>query len=241
MKKTALFLGAALVLTLSILETGFGQNTETTKSSTGKTDENVLFKEENFTPLDLKGEADRKIYLEMPLEDFESGDYGANQVNFRFEGHKQAYIKIRSDYPAPIKDSKKYLGIKVFGKKEDAVAIYPIKPIIIDEFCYGLNLWAYGKGFSGRLSIIVKDSDDNTHYLTFGQLNFRGWRKLSIKIPSHVKQQDHFLNQKSKLRIVSFVFNPGNITTNDQWSYVYLDDVTAIVRTKYTDRQSDNW
>lgn len=210
-------------------------------NDTLKMPDNALFKEEDFAPLDYKSQADKKIYTEIPLEDFEANDYSEKNVKFRFSGFKQAQLRIRNEYPAPIRDSRKYLGIKVFGQKEDAVAIVPAKNIIIDKYCKQLSVWAYGKGLSGRLSVIVQDGNMNTHLLSFGQLNYRGWRKLSISIPSHVVQSDYFLNQNNKLKIVSIVFNPGNQGGEDRWSFIYLDDFTAVVRSKYSDHQTDNW
>ncbi len=215
-------------------------NSSSTANSAGK--DNILFNEEDFVPLDLQLESRRNIYIEKVLEDFETSSYTSANMRFYEMGNRSAGIAIRQDYPAPIRGSKKYLGIRVLGSREDAIQIYPPKPIIIDEHVLKLSLWAYGKNLTGSLYVVVKDIKDNTHLLFLGLMNYRGWRKITVDMPKHVIQQDPVVtSKKNNLRIISFIFNPGSRSQESQWNYVYLDDLSAIVREKYTDRQSDEW
>lgn len=235
-------LSLALVLAISMTQlSAQEENQGQQNQAQGEGEENVLFQEQDFAPIDLKNEAKKRIYKQIPLEDFETNSYTNQNIDFRSINFKQARITVRQEYPAPTKDSKKYLGVKVFGKREDAVKIFPAQPVMIDNYCKQLNIWAYGKGLSASLYVLIKDNKRNTHYLRFGQLNFHGWRRLTLPIPDVVQQQDYYLNQNSGIKVVALVFNPGNTGAKDQWNYTYLDDFTAIIRQKYTDRQRDNW
>jgi len=48
-----------------------------------------------------------------------------------------------------------------------------------------LSLWVYGDQSGNALSATVRDSDDTEHSLSFGTLNFSGWKQLSIALPAN--------------------------------------------------------
>lgn len=224
------------------------QQTGSSDISKGNVDEKkpindyALFREEDFVPLDLQSESKKYIYPEVVLEDFETSTYTKKNLSFNSLIHRFADVAMRNDYPAPIKGSKRYLGVKVFGVREDAVQIYPPKPIIIDGQVERFSIWAYGKNLTGSLYAVVKDVNDNTHLVFFGLLNYRGWRRLNAPVPKQVLQQDPIITSKRRtLRVISFVFNPGTYGTEGKLNFLYLDDFSAIIKSKYTDRQSDDW
>jgi hypothetical protein len=211
------------------------------KETTAKSTDDGIFKKENFQAIDDKKVNLTRIYEEITLEDFENNNYTNANMGFQYTRVTSAGIMIRDEYPAPIYNSKKYLGVKVFGQKGDIISVFPAKPIVIDKFCKTFSIWAYGKGLSGYLSVIFTDSNQNTQRLQFGYLNYHGWRKLTVTLPPSVLQQDQYLNQQKNLKIFAIIFNPGNTLGGNKWNYLYLDDFTASVREKYSDRQSDTW
>jgi hypothetical protein len=184
-----------------------------------------------------------QVYREIPVETFENVQY--TQKNIRIEAAKdeKAEIAIRSEYPAPIKDSKKYLGVKVHGKQGNDVAITPPKELPITEHCQSISVWVYGKNFSGELLMLVRDSEGQVKRFSFGKLNFLGWRKLFVNIPKDFQQEDKYLSQPKSINIVQILYKPGRTTPlkQDDWEYFYIDDISAKVRKKYVDKQSDAW
>ena len=102
-------------------------------------------------------------------------------------------------------------------------------------------MWVYGKNFSGELSIMLKDANGNMKRLVMGKLNFLGWRKLSVPITDDIAQEDKYLAQKRNIEIVKILYNPSTLDRLPAWNYFYIDDITAIVREKYIDKQSDEW
>lgn len=189
-----------------------------------------------------KGEAVRgDMYQEITLENFESTNFAQKDIQYRVAKEQKASIAIRDQYPAPIKDSKKYLGLKLYGRKGDFLNLIPPKKLTIDKFCKTISIWIYGKMFAGELSLLLKDANNQPHRLVFGKLDFLGWRKLTVKITPEIAQQDKYLSQKRQIEILKIIYSPGNLGRLPIWHYFYIDDITATVREKYTDRQSDDW
>lgn len=182
-----------------------------------------------------------QVYHEVTLENFENTQYTDKNIDIRVIRDEKAGLSIRDEYPAPLQNSKKYLGVKVFAKNGKVATITPAAPLVINKYCRSINMWVYGKKFSGELSIILKDASGRSHRLVMGKLNFLGWRKLSIKLTDEVAQEDKYLSQKRQMEILKILYNPGNTGRLNQWNYFYIDDITAIVREKYKDRQSDDW
>ncbi|MCP4130627.1 MAG: hypothetical protein GY754_06560 [bacterium] len=184
-----------------------------------------------------------RLYSEETLEDFEKTEFSKKDLVFRaVKDRQQGSIKIRNMLAAPTGSSKKYLGVKVFGKKGDSFTIVPAKTLEIKKRCQSIGIWVYGKRFSGGLSMYIRDVDNKNHRIRIGALNYLGWKKFIVKIPRKVRQEDKFLSQKKSIKITKIVYRPGNSKRkHPKWQYFYIDDITVMVREKYTDRQSDDW
>lgn len=182
-----------------------------------------------------------QVYRDIILEDFETSTYTDQNISIRESRDQKASLMMREDLPAPANNSKKYLGIKIFGKSGDVSTIKPIKDIEIKQYCQSISIWVYGKNLSGELSILISDANGNTHRITFGKLNFLGWRKLTTTLSKEVAQQDKLLNQPRSIKISKILYNPGSTGEQPVWNYIYLDEITAKVREKYIDNQKDNW
>ncbi len=182
-----------------------------------------------------------RIVQEVILEDFESSQYGNNNIQFKATTNQSAGIAIRDQFPAPANNSKKYLGVKVLGRRGDIINIIPAKKLTIDKQCKSISMWVYGKNFPGEISIMLRDAANTSHRLIMGNLDYLGWRKLSVNIPPTVKQSDEHLSQKREIEITRIMYNPGNIGHVLKQSYIYVDDISANVRDKFYDRQSDEW
>ena len=183
----------------------------------------------------------QNVYTETILEDFETNEYTDNNVRFIKTRDQAAGAQVRDQFPAPFNNSKKYLGIKVNGKSGDTFQIFPAKPIEIKKYAQSISVWVYGKNFAGDLTLIIQDAADKTHRLAMGKTNFLGWKKITVNLPGGVKQQDDYLEQEKSLRILHIQYKPGNRTIHPLWQYFYIDDITATVRDKYKDSQSDDW
>jgi hypothetical protein len=193
---------------------------------------------------DTKNETDQtyqNVYTETVLEDFETAEYSDDNIKFRKTRDQDAGLQIRDQFPAPFNSSKKYLGVKVNGKSGDSFQIFPAKPLEIKKYAQSISIWVYGKNFAGDLTIIVQDAANKTHRLYLGKMNFLGWKKITVNLDRKIKQQDAYLEQEKSLKILHIQYKPANRTIHPQWHYFYIDDITATVRDKYKDSQSDDW
>ncbi len=181
------------------------------------------------------------VYVKITLEDFETTQFSESNIVYKKTGYQKGGIAIRDQLPSPAKDSKKYLGIKILGKAGDVIYVTPPKNLIIDKYCQSISLWVYGKDLSGELSIMIKDSEGASHRLIMGRLNFTGWRELSVNLPKEIAQMDKYLSQKTTIELTKIMYNPGNTGRLPVWNYIYIDDISATVREKMYDRQSDEW
>jgi len=187
-----------------------------------------------------------KVYYETILEDFESTSYSKkDNLKYRVTKYQKANISVRDTYAAPTGKSKKYLGIKMFARSGDVLKIIPAKKLVIDKYCKSIAVWVYGKRISGNLYLVLQDATKQNHVIKLGSTDFLGWRKLIVKLTKKVRQEDEFLNQKRFIRILALQYRPTKVprtmARRPRWHYIYLDDISAMVRDKYTDRQSDDW
>jgi len=190
------------------------------------------------------GEAElvsQSIYTEITLEDFETSQYTNTNLKFIQAKEQEGSLAIRDQYPAEFNNSKKYLGVKLFAKKGDTFQIFPPKPLEIKKYCKSISIWVYGKKFAGEISIMLQDVTGETHRITFGNTAFLGWKKLTVNLEPKIKQQDAYLEKEKALKILHIQYRPANDSMHPEWQYFYIDDITATVREKYKDRQSDDW
>ena len=70
-----------------------------------------------------------------------------------------------------------------------------------------------------------------------GNLNFSGWKKLSVKIGAKINQMNLTLNKDSYIEIKKIALEPSKKQRKNRWSFIYFDDITAEIRKKYLDRK----
>lgn len=230
MKKIAV---ALMALTLALIYPLYSAD-QPTKDSTKDSKEEKTDSPSKYT-----------VYNEEMLEDFETNQYTDKNLEFMYTQYQEAGMSMKDENPAPTGQSKKYVGIKFKGKStgtsSDVLIIRPAKEINIEKYTKQISIWVYGRKMAGELSILIRDSKDVNHRLIFGRLNFLGWRKLTVKLDKSIKQVDDFLNQKKVLKVIQLQYRPMNVTQLPMWHYFYLDDLSATVREKYSDRQNDDW
>ncbi len=224
-----------LSLSLLILLLGFGILTAQEKENKSETTEKDKDKKEEVR------KTFQKVYQEITLEDFETTQYSDKNLVFSKTTKEEGALSVRDQYPAPFNNSKKYLGIKVYGRSGFTYRIVPGKELTLDKYTKEISIWVYGKKFAGHLDLWLQDVNGKNHRLRFGNTSFLGWKKLTVKLDKSVKQQDENLEQAKKIKILYLQYLPLNRTLHPIWQYFYIDDITATVRDKYKDRQSDNW
>jgi len=179
------------------------------------------------------------IYPEMILEDFETTIYSNDNLKF-MQSDGQGVLSISGNYPAPVHNSKKYIGIKVYAKKGDRFRIEFTQPIEIMKYCKTISIWVYGEKMAGELYIMLQDSAGINHLINFGSASSSGWKQLSQNLGSRIKQQTDYLESENPIKILYIQYRATG-KAQAQWQFFYIDDITALVRDKYKDRPGDDW
>ncbi|HOD14296.1 MAG TPA: flagellar filament outer layer protein FlaA [Spirochaetota bacterium] len=199
-------------------------------------------KSESKEGAEAAGKQKMTVYQEIILEDFETTPYTDKNITFNVTSDQEARLAIRTDLPAYEK-SKKYLGIKMKSRGGDIFIIKPAKEIILDKYCKSISFWIYGKKTLGELSFMLQDTRQNNHKLIIiPTVDFLGWKQVTINLGKRIAQEEDFLNQKKTMKLINIQYRTASSKERPSaWQFLYLDDITAVVRDRYTDKQSDEW
>jgi hypothetical protein len=120
------------------------------------------------------------------------------------------------------------LGVKVtFSQRGyNRFRMSPPHPIKIPGITKAISMWVCGRSFRHNLYLHVLDYEGNPMILDMGKLDFVGWKKLNVVIPSSIKQYNY---HNTEWRGISF--NGMSIETDPGEAYgvyyVYFDEIVA--------------
>jgi hypothetical protein len=120
------------------------------------------------------------------------------------------------------------LGVKISFTQRgySRFRMSPSRPIKIPGITKAISMWVCGRSFRNRLYIHVLDYEGNPMILDMGLLDFVEWKKLSIAIPSSIKQYNY---HNTEWRGISF--SGMSIETDPEEAYgvyyVYFDEIFA--------------
>lgn len=121
------------------------------------------------------------------------------------------------------------LGVKVmFNKRGYAnFTIRPPRPIKIPGITKALSMWVDGRNYRHTLYVHLIDYFGNEMILTMGELNHVGWKKLTVTIPTTLRQDNFHAPEWQGLSFVgmSIKTDPGE---SFGIYYVYFDELRAI-------------
>ena len=184
-----------------------------------------------FSSTILWAQTSPSMYREVTLIDFESS------VIDDFIIHTSAKEKPRivwhREFPAPIRGSKRYMGLDVPTHGNEIIALKFKKPIVLTQYCKEIRVWVYGTFNSARLYFRIRDTHKNIGTIYVGTLKFRGWRKLKAKIPKKYAQHDDYLNAKTPFQVTHLIYGPGSAQRLKKEQYIFIDDVSGYVRPRY--------
>jgi len=105
--------------------------------------------------------------------------------------------------------------------------IYPMRPLAIEGICKTLSVWVVGRNFNHILKIMLVDYFGNYQELTFGKLNFTGWKRLTLAVPPQIAQTDYHYATRNGLKFVGFKIECDLEESYGRY-YIYFDDLSAV-------------
>ena len=136
--------------------------------------------------------------------------------------------EFKSKYP----EQQYCLGIKTwtYHRGFNWVEITPPTPMRIVGKLKGLSIWACGRNYRHRLEIWIRNYLGNEYPIDMGSLNFRGWKKLSARIPMHIPYYRKYVPQYWPMDITRIIIRHDPNEPTGVF-YLYVDALEAIVDT----------
>ena len=172
-----------------------------------------------------------RLYQEVTLLDFEKTQKSDFEVYT--SARPKPIVHWQTEFPAPLKNSNRYMGVEVNHTDNHTISFHFKRPLIMTKYCKQISIWVFGTFNSGRISLLIEDTAKKQETLSFQTLKFRGWKKITAKIPKKYAQQDVYINSKTPFKILRLVYSPGSVIRLKKTQYILIDDITALVRPRY--------
>ena len=120
------------------------------------------------------------------------------------------------------------LGCKVafYQRSVTSFSILPSNPMAVEGICKTVSVWAIGRNTKHTLKLIIRDHFGQQAEVTMGTLNFAGWKKLTVAIPTHIIQKNYHYTNKMGIEILGFKVECDPAEAYGTY-YIYLDDLRA--------------
>ncbi len=200
-----------------------------------------------FAMTPLTGEKSAANLQTYTIDSFDNAEelewkYDASGSKFVVDGYpKLTYTK---GLPRPLeimhedKNNAKVLGMEVkFNRKgNNWIDIYPTKEgdngkelyeVPFKGIIKRLEIWVWGAGYLYDLEVLVRDCEGRVHTLPMGCVNFKGWKSMTVSVPTNIPQASKYLGNKNKLTLVSLRVRTHPAERVDDFK-IFFDDFKAL-------------
>jgi len=136
--------------------------------------------------------------------------------------------------------NQRVLGVKVtfFRRGNSEFTISPPNDIWIDGIAKGIEVFINGRQKPHTVYALLEDIKGREIKVKLCDLDFRGWRRISVPIPPTVVQFDSNRNMKRGLKFKGFQINVDPVTALGEF-YVYFDNLSFLVDRYFEETQSE--
>ncbi len=142
---------------------------------------------------------------------------------------------------------KNVLGVKVEFFKRGYVSFFvrPERPLPVEGISKTLSMWVVGRNTNHVLVVLLSDQFGHKAEITMGKLNFTGWKKMTVAIPTTIVQRDYHYMNRQGIKIEGFRIDCDPVEAYGSY-FIYLDDLRAVTdlfseETRDVDDMMDNW
>lgn len=216
----------------------------------------VVAQETEPDPADLGVDSAQQNLQEISVDRFEDPGFWLSSIpadrglvmHRRVNGAPADKEPIPAEVEAGIEPTdENVVGMKVDFYRRGAVTVslIPVRPLAVPGIVKTISVWVVGRNFQHRLNIVVEDYFGNVNVLPMGQLNFSGWKQLTVAIPPTLDQRNPHYNTETGLKILGFTIE-ANIDEAYGTYYIYFDDLRAVTdlfaeESRDPDDMVDNW
>ncbi len=144
-------------------------------------------------------------------------------------------------------EDKFVLGVKVQFYRRGNVSFFirPERPLPVEGITKTLSLWVVGRNTPHTLKVLISDQFGHKAEVTMGKLNFTGWKKMVVAIPTTIVQRDYHYMNKQGIKIEGFEVVCDPAETYGSY-FIYFDDMRAVTdlfseENRDVDDMMDNW
>jgi hypothetical protein len=120
------------------------------------------------------------------------------------------------------------LGVKVefFRRGDSHFTLTPVRPMPVEGITKTISMWVVGRNSPHRLILLVSDHFGNRAEITMGKLNFTGWKRMTVAVPTSIVQRDYHYTNRMGLKIDGFRIDCDPKEAYGSY-YIYFDDLRA--------------
>ena len=155
-------------------------------------------------------------------------DAGITSIR-KIEGSPLDKEPIPGEEEAGIQEPDDYvLGAKVsfYKRSVTSFSILPSNPMPVEGICKTVSVWVIGRNTDHMLKLLVRDQFGHKAEITMGKLNFAGWKKMTVAIPTNIIQKDYHYVNKMGIEILGFRIDCDPEEAYGSY-YIYFDDMRA--------------
>jgi hypothetical protein len=207
-------------------------------------------------PEEIGVDAAQQKLKEISITKFEDAGFWSTSMgrdfglisNRRLEGGPLDKEPIPDEENIGLVESDRYvLGVKIEFFKRGVIdfMVFPSRPLPIEGITKTISVWVVGRNTKHTLKVLISDHFGNKAEITMGTLNFTGWKKLTVAIPTSVVQRDYHYNNRMGIKFDGFKIECDLVETYGSY-YLYLDDMRAVTdlfaeESRDIDDMSDTW
>ena len=137
---------------------------------------------------------------------------------------------IAGEEEAGIQEPDEYvLGTKVsfYKRSVTSFSVMPSNPMPVEGICKTVSVWVIGRNTDHVLKLLIRDQFGHKAEVTMGKLNFAGWKKMTVAIPTNIVQKDYHYVNKMGIEILGFRIDCNPEEAYGSY-YIYFDDLRAV-------------
>ncbi len=174
-------------------------------------------------------EIESRIYRSEMLENFEEREL----AEILLPQENQAVVRLSRELTPPVSESTQYASVRVLAPETRRVRLQFKTPREVKGYCRAFSFWLHVEKPHARLTLIVEDRDQVRHFIDSGDLQFRGWRRMTLPVGQRIRQNDLYLGENSVLKLIGIEIVFSAKYTKGKLPLILIDEIAAEVRDKY--------
>ncbi|MBN1698382.1 MAG: hypothetical protein JW881_12780 [Spirochaetales bacterium] len=115
-------------------------------------------------------------------------------------------------------------------------------PIVFEGRARGFSVWVWGSNYNYYMEAHFEDYRGIVHVIHLGDLNYNGWKNLTVDIPSAIPQSERYIPRTRRLKLVKLRMWTRP-TERVSGFFLYIDQmkiITDLYETRYDGDELEN-